>query len=167
MGLRHVIVGFLLAMVLVAIFTSFAYNMLAASTYSYAQFAELRKNIVLDVNTRIKVTNFTTPSPTSVEIYVKNEGNTKVVIDKTLDVILDYTDDSGAKWSKRLEYEASSDGWSLLEIQNDNIDPGILNPQEVAVLSATLSESLGNGTLTVVVCARYGYPSQLSGRVGT
>ena len=167
MGLSHVIAGFFLAMVLVVVFASFAYGMLNASTSSYIGLMELRRNIVLDANTRIRIADFTTLSPNSFTISIENDGNAKVLLDDTMDVIVDYVDDSGSRWTKRLEYNTTTDGWAVQDIQGDYIDPGILNPEEVATLLVSLSTNLNNGTLTVVVCAKYGYPSQLSSRVET
>jgi len=164
-GLSQVIAGFLSAMVLISIITYFGYTLFVSSDRYVLEAKNLERELLVSSNTKVKILNLTVTSPNNVLLEVGNDGNTKVIFDEKFDVIVDYINSNGERRILKLNYESPSNGWTVLNITRDYIDPGILNPHEVAFLSLNLSEDIGSGTLTVIICPEYGYPSQIAIKV--
>ncbi len=95
----------------------------------------------------------TTDSGSTVEVTLKNEGDTKLADFKRWDVILHYygSDDSyNVKW---YPYGTGTNQWTVAGIYLDaanNVaevyDPGILNPGEEAVIKVSVQPTVSSGT---------------------
>ncbi len=165
MGLSQIIAGFLSAMVLISIITYFGHALFVSSDRYVLEAKNLERKLIISSNTKVRILNLTVTSPNNVLLEIKNDGNTKVVFNEKFDVIVDYINSDGERKILKLNYGSPSNGWTVLNITRDYIDPGILNPHEVAFLSLNLSEDIGSGALTVVICPEYGYPSQIAIKV--
>jgi archaellum component FlaF (FlaF/FlaG flagellin family) len=83
-----------------------------------------------------------------VTITLLNDGSTRVGTIEDLDVIVSYFTALGGQANIWLPFEASgltANTWSLVTIQNDDHEPGILNPGESAQIVLNLSPGVAIG----------------------
>lgn len=83
-----------------------------------------------------------------VSVTLLNDGSTRIGTIEDLDIIVSYFTAIGGQANIWLPFEASgltANTWSLVLIQNDDHEPGILNPGESAELLLNLSPGVAVG----------------------
>ncbi len=103
------------------------------------------------------------PALDTLEVTLKNTGQTKLADFDKWDVIVQYYDGTGAYYTKWLPYATGTLGnneWEVLWIRLDGEDelfePNVLNPEESIMIRAQLDPSVGAGTTNMVVVATPG-----------
>jgi flagellar protein FlaF len=96
----------------------------------------------------------------TLEVTLKNNGQTKLADFDKWDVIIQYHDDSGSVRSIWLPYTGGTLGdnqWQVTAIQLNGdaevIEPGVLNPGEEIDIRVRLNPEVGDGTTNAVVIA--------------
>jgi len=117
-----------------------------------------RNEIIMRTQLSAVSTNMTAAD--TLEVTLKNTGQTKLADFAKWDVIVQYHDDSGNARSTWLPYTNGTLGdnqWQVAEIQLNGaaevIEPGVLNPGEEINIKAQLNPEVGAGTTNVVVIA--------------
>jgi hypothetical protein len=100
------------------------------------------------------------PAANTLEVTLKNSGQTKLADFAKWDVIVQYYDSTGNYHSTWLPYtgEALGDNqWQVAWIQLDGaaevFEPSVLNPKEEIKIQAQLNPTVGAGTTNMVVVA--------------
>jgi hypothetical protein len=95
-----------------------------------------------------------------VTVTLLNDGSTRVGAIEDLDVIVSYFTTSASQANVWLPFEptgATPNTWSLLDILNDDYEPGILNPGESAQLVLNLNPGVEVGpTNSLVISTQIG-----------
>jgi archaellum component FlaF (FlaF/FlaG flagellin family) len=89
-----------------------------------------------------------------VNVTLLNDGSTRIGTIEDLDVIVSYFTFLGGRSNIWLPFEASgltANTWSLVTIQNDDHEPGILNPGESAEIVLNLSPGVAVGPSNALV----------------
>ena len=84
----------------------------------------------------------------SVSVTLLNDGSTRIGTVENLDIIVSYFTSPSGQANIWLPYDASgltANSWSLVTIQNDDLEPGILNPGESAELLLNLNPGVAVG----------------------
>lgn len=103
------------------------------------------------------------PASDTLEVTLKNTGQTKLADFDKWDVIVQYYDGTGAYYTKWLPHAMgtlSNNEWEVLWIRLDGADelfePNVLNPEESIMIRAQLDPPVGAGTTNMVVVATPG-----------
>ncbi len=110
-------------------------------------------------NTSIKISSITldTNDRKHLIITLNNDGKSKLFNYTYFDLIITYDadiNDNMIQVTEQLRYSNSSlsSGQWIISIQNDIVDPKILNPNEIAVIDAMLSNDIAsNGRVIVTI----------------
>ena len=116
------------------------------------------------VRSDITITSITSGGST-VNVTVRNDGATPVVDFSRMDLVVQYS--AGASsYTKYLDYTTESspqpnDSWRVVSINNDVIDPRILNTGENMSIQIELSPSPGAGSHWLQVTTELGISASL------
>ncbi len=110
-------------------------------------------------NTSIRISNIAldTDDRKHITITLNNDGKSKLFNYTYFDLIVTYDADINGNMTRvteQLRYNDSSllEGQWTISIQNDIVDPKILNPNEVAIIDAMLSNDVAsNGRIIVTI----------------
>lgn len=105
--------------------------------------------------TQLTVTNVTHASP-YVDIDVQNDGSTRLAEFDRMDVVVEYTDTTGASvlvWIPYTDGPLATNTWTVQAIVNDAFEPGIVNPDETLQMRIELAPTVGTGTTNRLVIA--------------
>jgi len=110
-------------------------------------------------NTSIRISSITldTDNMKHITITLTNDGKSKLFNYTYFDLIVTYDADINGNMiqvTEQLRYNDSSllEGQWTISIQNDIVDPKILNPNEVAIIDAMLSNNVApNGRIIVTI----------------
>jgi len=108
----------------------------------------------------------------SVEVVLRNSGQTKLCNYEKWDFIIQYYDQTGQYHIKWLPFASSSPGYNQWTIAGlyisksseivESFEPGILNPGEEIVLRGVVDPAVGSGTaVQVIVSTPNGIPASL------
>lgn len=107
-------------------------------------------------DTTVKINNINIDNSTkTVTIYLLNQGNTKLWDYEHFDLIITYENVYNNRITEHLTYARDWD----LTIDNDTMDPKILNPNEQAIIKANLAYYLGHGIVIVTLVTDNGVTS--------
>lgn len=116
------------------------------------------------VRSDITITSITT-SGSTVNVTVRNNGATPVVDFSRMDLVVQYSSGS-SNYTKYLDYTTESspqpaDTWRVVSINNDVIDPRILNTGENMSIQIELSPAPGSGSHWLQVTTELGISASL------
>jgi len=116
------------------------------------------------VRSDITITSITT-SGSTVNVTVRNDGATPVVDFSHMDLVVQYSSGS-SNYTKYLDYTTEStpqpaDSWRVVSINNDVINPRILNTGENMSIQIKLSPSPGSGSHWLQVTTELGISASL------
>lgn len=154
MGLSIAISGGIVTFSIVYAMMSFP-AIIDDTTKVSASESQMANNQFLRLQTNISISNLQDQSNNSPATFqITNTGNTLLWNFNNFDVIITYQENAtnGSMLTETLKYVNScsgltSDQWCISHIQNDNIHPGLLDPGEIATISAQpayQTESGGN-----------------------
>lgn len=87
-------------------------------------------------------------------VTLRNDGQTTVADFSSMDVLVQYFGELGARYDKWIPYTSgalSSDTWTHGTFTNDVFEPGMLNPGESMELQVRLNPVVGAGTSNLVI----------------
>ena len=124
-------------------------------------FRDMEARLVEKSTTNLTVTGATVDvTGQFVSVTLLNDGSTRIGSIEDLDVIVSYFTLSSSQANIWLPYDASGltgNTWSLVTIQNDDFEPGILNPGESAELLLNLNPGVAIGpTNSLVISTEIG-----------
>lgn len=116
------------------------------------------------VRSDITITSITT-SGSTVDVTVQNNGATPVVDFSRMDLVVQYSSESSS-YTKYLDYTTESspqpsDTWRVVSINNDVINPRILNTGENMSIQIKLSPAPGSGSHWLQVTTELGISASL------
>ncbi len=125
------------------------------------------------MRTELSILSATQPAADTLEVTLRNSGQTKLANFARWDIIVQYYDGGASyyvKWLDHTEGALGNDEWKKTGIYLDAgtsnpevFEPGILNPGEEIVIEAKLDPSVGQGTTNlVVVSTPNGIPVSIS-----
>lgn len=117
--------------------------------------------IVEKTSTRLSIANVTVDASGDFLTFdLLNEGQTRIASFERLDVIINYYDSPTTQLSTWLPYAASGptlNAWTLVSIQGDGYEPGILNPGETAQIRIDVDPAIASGqTNSLVISTELG-----------
>ena len=88
---------------------------------------------------------------TDVDVVINNEGATPVVDFSRMDAVVQYTSGSSDSYIKYVDFTSESspqpsNAWTVLSVNDDVIDPGVLNMGESLTVRIRLFPAVGVGT---------------------
>ena len=124
-------------------------------------FRDMEARLVEKSTTDLTVTDATVDiTGQFVSVTLLNDGSTRIGSIEDLDVIVSYVTLSSSQANIWLPFDASGltgNTWSLVTIQNDDFEPGILNPGESAELLLNLNPGVAIGpTNSLVISTEIG-----------
>jgi hypothetical protein len=128
-----------------------------ASTTGLEEVSQRDENMM-----RTELTPLTTDMPAlnTLELTLKNTGQTKLSDYEKWDIIVQYYDSVGTyhvRWLPFTEDSLGDNEWEVVWIQLDGnsevFESGVLNPEEEIMLRAQLNPSVGANTTNMVVTA--------------
>jgi archaellum component FlaF (FlaF/FlaG flagellin family) len=129
-----------------------------SSLQSYEQTAlslkAMQARMAEQSRTRLSIVSVTLDAERdTLDVNLKNDGQSRLALYSRFDVILDYRA-AGVAASAWLPYEPTppvAGAWSLISIEDDSFEPGLLNPGETALLRLELAAPLDAGETNRVV----------------
>lgn len=85
----------------------------------------------------------------NITVRVRNDGQTPVADWARMDVVVQYFSESGTRYVRWIPYTSGalqSNTWTLVNIENDTFEPGVLNPGEIAEIRIRINPLMGTGT---------------------
>ena len=89
------------------------------------------------------------PSYANITVRLRNDGQTPVADWARMDVVVQYFSESGTRYARWIPYTSGalrSNTWTLVNIENDTFEPGVLNPGEIAQIRIRINPLMGAGT---------------------
>ncbi len=116
------------------------------------------------VRSDITITSIIVSGP-NIDVTVRNDGATPVVDFSRMDVVVQYTS-APTNYTKYVDYTTQSapqpdDTWRVVSVNNDVIDPRILNTSENMSLRIKLSPAPGSGSHWLQVTTELGISASL------
>ena len=111
----------------------------------------------LEEQVRTEVTAVETivdPSYANITLRLRNDGQTVVADWARMDVVVQYFSESGTRYARWVPYTSGalqSNTWTLVNIESDGFEPGVLNPGEIAEIRIRINPLMGAGTNAWVV----------------
>ena len=90
----------------------------------------------------------------NITVRVRNDGQTPVADWARMDVVVQYFSESGTRYARWIPYTSGalqSNTWTLVSIENDSFEPGVLNPGEIAQIRIRINPLMGPATTAWVV----------------
>ena len=94
------------------------------------------------------------PSYANITLRLRNDGQTVVADWARMDVVVQYFSESGTRYARWVPYTSGalqSNTWTLVNIESDGFEPGVLNPGEIAEIRIRINPLMGAGTNAWVV----------------
>ena len=90
----------------------------------------------------------------NITVRMRNDGQTVVADWARMDVVVQYFSESGTRYVRWMPYTSGalqSNTWTLVNIENDSFEPGVLNPGEIAEIQIRINPLMGAGTNAWVI----------------
>jgi len=90
----------------------------------------------------------------NITLRVRNDGQTVVADWARMDVVVQYFSESGTRYVRWIPYTSGalqSNTWTLVNIESDSFEPGVLNPDEIAEIQIRINPLMGAGTNAWVI----------------
>jgi archaellum component FlaG (FlaF/FlaG flagellin family) len=94
------------------------------------------------------------PSYANITLRLRNDGQTVVADWARMDVVVQYFSESGTRYVRWMPYTSGalqSNTWTMVNIENDSFEPGVLNPGEVVQVLIRINPLMGTDTSAWVV----------------
>jgi archaellum component FlaF (FlaF/FlaG flagellin family) len=121
---------------------------------------EMESRIGEQSRTRTSIISATLdPNGHTLNVTLRNEGQTRLTEYAQFDVIADYTGASGvtSAWLPYVAGPAMANTWTILSIGGDSFEPGLVNPGETAVIQIELSPGVAPGyTNRIIIVSETG-----------
>lgn len=88
-------------------------------------------------------------SHANITARLRNDGQTPVADYARMDVVVQYFSEAGTRYVRWIPYTSGalqSNTWTVVTIENDSFEPGVLNPGEVLEMQIRINPPLGTGT---------------------
>jgi archaellum component FlaF (FlaF/FlaG flagellin family) len=115
---------------------------------------EMESRIGEQSRTRTSIVSATLdPNGHTLNVSLRNEGQTRLTEYAQFDVIAEYTSASGATsaWLPYVAGIASANTWTMVSISGDSFEPGLLNPGETAAIQIELSPDVAPASTNRIV----------------
>jgi len=113
------------------------------------------------MRTSVSMISTNQSAPDTIQVYIKNNGQTKLANFGKWDIIIHYYDDVGTYRVEWLPYNSGtliSNEWQVSGIYIDSsimspeaFDPNILNPNEEMIITCKLEHPIGTGTTNLLL----------------
>ncbi len=93
-------------------------------------------------------------SHANITLRMRNDGQTSIADWSRMDVVVEYFSEDGMRYAQWVPYTSGalqSNTWTLVDIENDSFEPGILNPGETAEIRVRINPVMGTGTNAWVI----------------
>jgi archaellum component FlaF (FlaF/FlaG flagellin family) len=93
-------------------------------------------------------------SHANITVRFQNDGQTALADWSRMDVVVEYFSEDSTRYARWIPYTSGdliSNTWTLVNIENDSFQPGVLNPGEIAELRIRINPVMGTGTNAWVI----------------
>ena len=169
MGLSNAIAGGIVMVALISILLTLPGIM--STTTEVQDAATEMSDIETEIyNTDISISSLSASTGSdTITFSLNNDGPEKLWNFDKFNVFVTYIGASSGQKTETITYSSSCSAsaglWCISSLNNDNLDPGIINEGESANLSLTVDENLATGIVIVVVSTQNGVVASTSDSV--